>query len=172
MIYENEPRFREREKASLDLSLGTDISSSSDEFLYSLLNIRPRVNIGLSYSPVTRVEKENLEVDRRVYGARIELLEKEIEVLEETIETSVTSFLVQVSELEKIIELNRQLIELGEEKAVEEARLYNEGKNTLTNVIQSRDSVQAQKEKLADNFAQYHRLVIQYRALMDQLLKE
>ena len=115
----------------------------------------------------------NLSYDlRRLLGARIELLETEIEVLEKTGETTVTSLLVQTGELEKIIELNIQLIELEEERAVEEARLYNEGRNILTNLIQSRDSVQAQKEKLVDNFARYHYLVIQYRALIDQLLEE
>ncbi|MEE9307730.1 MAG: hypothetical protein V3V57_09445, partial [Spirochaetia bacterium] len=70
----------------------------------------------------------------------------------------------------KIIELNRQLIASAEEKASEEARLYNQGRNMLTNVIQSRDSVQDQKAKLVDNFARYHRLIIQYRAFMDELL--
>ena len=57
-----------------------------------------------------------------------------------------------------------------EQKASEEAKLYNQGRNMLTNVIQSRDSVQDQKAKLVENFARYHRLIIQLRAFMDELL--
>ena len=62
--------------------------------------------------------------------------------MEKTVETNLASVLIQASELEKIIELNRQLIDSAEAKAVEEARLYGQGRNILTNVIQSRDSVQ------------------------------
>jgi len=40
----------------------------------------------------------------------------------------------------------------------------------LTNVIQSRDSVQEQKAKLVNNFARYHRLIIRYWAFVDELL--
>jgi len=109
-------------------------------------------------------------VERTFLNTQIKQLEKEIEALEKTVETNVTSLLIQTAELEKIIELNRQLIASAEEKASEEARLYNQGRNMLTNVIQSRDSVQAQKAKLVDNFARYHRLIIQYRAFMDELL--
>jgi len=160
--------FGEREKATLDLFLEAGIFGPEDAFTDSLKIIHPQATIGLSYSPATGVEQ--VEAERQFISTQISQLEQEIEALEKTVETNVTSLLIQAVELEKIIELNKQLIESAEEKALEEARLYTQGRNMLTNVIQSRDSVQAQKAMLVDNFARYHRLIIQYRALMDQLL--
>jgi outer membrane protein TolC len=162
--------FGEREKSTLDLFLEAGIYGPQDAFVESLKIIHPQATIGLSYSPATGMELEQVEAEREFINTQISQLEKEIEALEKTVETNVTSLLIQAVELEKIIELNKQLIDSAEEKASEEARLYSQGRNILTNVIQSRDSVQAQKAKLVDNFARYHRLIIQYRALMDQLL--
>ena len=134
-----------------------------------MIVIHPQVTLGLSYSPASG--SAQLAADRRFIRAQIRQLDKEIEALEKTVETNVLSLLIQAAELEKIIEVNRQLIESAEQKAAEEARLYSQGRNMLTNVIQSRDSVQDQKARLVENFARYHRLVVQYRALTDELLE-
>ncbi len=160
--------FGEREKSTLDLFLEAGVYGPEDAFVDSLKIIHPQATIGLSYSPATGLEQ--VEADREFISTTIRQLEKEIETLEKTVETNVVSLVIQAAELEKIIELNRQLIASAEEKTSEEARLYNQGRNMLTNVIQSRDSVQDQKAKLVDNFARYHRLIIQYRAFMDELL--
>lgn len=161
--------FGEREKATLDLFLEAGVFGPEDAFVDSLKVIHPQATIGLSYSPATGLE--GLEAEREYINTQIRQLEKEIEAIEKAVETNVTSLLIQAIELEKIIDLSRQLIESAEEKASEEERLYNQGRNMLTNVIQSRDSVQAQKAKLVDDFARYHRLIIQYRAFMDELLE-
>jgi outer membrane protein TolC len=159
----------EREKSTLDLFLEAGIYGPQEKFVDSLRVIYPQATVGLSYSPATGLEQ--VESERLFIRTQIRQLEAEIEALEKTVETNVTSLLIQAADLEKIIELNRQLIDSAEEKAVEEARLYNQGRNMLTNVIQSRDNVQAQKARLVDSFARHHRLIIQYRALMDQLLE-
>ncbi|UCF99121.1 MAG: TolC family protein [Spirochaetaceae bacterium] len=161
--------FGEREKATLDLFVEAGIYGPEDTFVESLEIIHPQATVGLSYSPPTGLEQ--VAAERAYISTQIRKLEKEIEAIEKTVETNVTTLLIQAVELEKVIELNRQLIESAEEKASEEARLYNQGRNMLTNVILSRDGVQAQKAKLVDNFARYHRLIIAYRAFMDELLK-
>jgi outer membrane protein TolC len=159
----------EREKATLDLFLGAGIFGPEDAFVESLEVFHPQASIGLSFSPPTGLEQVSLE--KQLIRTQIEQIEKEIESLERTVETDILSVLIQAEELEKIIELNRELIESAESKAAEEARLYGQGRNMLTNVIQSRDAVQDQKARLVDNFARYHRLIVRYRALMDELLE-
>ena len=161
--------FAEREKATLDLFLEAGIFGPQDAFVDSLEILHPEATIALSYSPATGLEQ--VKAERQLISTQIEQLQKEIEVLEKTVETNVLSVLIQAAELEKIIDLNRQLIESAAEKAAEEARLYSQGRNMLTNVIQSRDSVQDQRARLIDNFARYHRLIVQYRALVDELLE-
>jgi outer membrane protein TolC len=161
--------FAEQEKPSLDLYVQAGISGPQDNFLDSLTIIHPQATVGLSYSPPSGVEQ--IAAERELVRSEIERLEKEIEVLEKHVETNMRSLLIQTAELEKIIQLNRELIKSAEEKAAEEARLYSQGRNTLTNVILSRDAVQDQKAKLVDSFARYHRLIVQYRALADELLR-
>ncbi len=80
--------------------------------------------------------KEQVAAERELIRTEIRRLEKEIETLEKTVETNVRSLLIQAAELEKIIELNKELIVSAEEKASEEARLV-------------------------DSFARYHRLIVQ-----------
>jgi outer membrane protein TolC len=160
--------FAEQEKPSLDLYVQAGVSGPQDEFLDSLVIIHPQATVGLSYSPPSGLEQ--VAAERALVRSEIERMEKEIEALEKTVETNVRSLLIQAAELEKIIQLNRELITSAEEKAAEEARLYGQGRNMLTNVIQSRDAVQNQKARLVDSFARYHRLIVQYRALMDELL--
>jgi outer membrane protein TolC len=158
----------ERVKSTLDLFLDVGIYGPEDSFVESLEILHPQATVGLSYSPATGLQQ--VAAEKAFISTQIRQLEKEIETLEKMVETNVTSLVIQAGELRKIIELNRQLIDSAEEKASEEAKLYNQGRNMLTNVIQSRDSVQDQKAKLVDSFARYHRLIVQYRALMDQLL--
>jgi outer membrane protein TolC len=160
--------YEEDEKPNLDLYFEVGISGPQDSFLDSLYIIHPQATVGLSYSPPTGLEQ--VDAERQLISTEIEQLEKEIETLEKTVETNVRSLLIQVAELEKIIELNRELIESAEGKTAEEARLYSQGRNMLTNVIQSRDGVQDQRARLVDSFARYHRLIVQYRAFMDELL--
>jgi outer membrane protein TolC len=162
--------YEENEKPELDLYLEVGVFGPQDSFLDSLSIIHPQATVGLSYYHPTGLEQ--IAAERQLINTEIEQLEKEIETLEKTVETNVRSLLIQVAELEKIIQLNRELIESAEEKAVEEARLYGQGRNMLTNVIQSRDGVQDQRARLADNFARYHRLIVLYRDFMDELLEE
>jgi hypothetical protein len=67
--------------------------------------------------------------------------------------------------------LNRSQIESAQAKTREEVRLYEQGRNLLTFVIQSRDDEQIAELTYAQNAVNYQSLVIQYRALMDGLLK-
>lgn len=160
--------YEEEEKPDLDLYFEVGISGPQDAFLDSLYIIHPQATVGLSYSPPTGLEQ--VAAQRQLIRTEIQQLEKEIATLEKTVETNVRSLLIQAAELEKIIELNRELIESAEQKSAEEARLYGQGRNMLTNVIQSRDGVQDQKARLVDSFARYHRLIVVYRAFMDELL--
>ena len=164
----SEDASEEEEKPSLNLYFQAGIFGPEDPFLDSLMIIHPQATVGLSYSPPYGLER--LKAQRKLIGTEIEQLEKDIENMEKTVETNVRSLLIQAAELQKIIELSRELIESAEEKTLEEARLYSQGRNILTNVLQSRDSVQDQRARLVESFARYHRLIVYYRAWMDELL--
>ena len=76
----------------------------------------------------------------------------------------------QMTEMEKVLQLNIEQINSSREKTKEELKLYNQGRGDLTFVIQSRDNEQNAKLLYAVNAFTYHTLFIQYRSLTDQLL--
>jgi len=49
-------------------------------------------------------------------------------------------------------------------------KLYNQGRGDLTFVIQSRDNEENAKLTYAQNSTLYHKLILQYRSLLDELL--
>jgi len=86
------------------------------------------------------------------------------------LEADVRNVLVQLKKLERTLALNREQINIGRAKTREEERLHNQGRTELTFVIQSRDSEAIARLAYARTAADYHKLLLEYRALMDQLL--
>ena len=81
-----------------------------------------------------------------------------------------TNIYIQIQELERVLALNQEQIESAKAKTGEELKLYNQGRGELTFVIQSQDSEQNAKLTYAQNGLTYHRLIVAYRALLDELL--
>ena len=96
-------------------------------------------------------------------------LEKQMEALTLTLTSTLTSLHIQIRELENVLALNREQIESAKERTKEELKLYNQGRGELTFVIQSRDNEENAKLTYARNALTYHKLIVEIRALMDQL---
>jgi len=82
-----------------------------------------------------------------------------------------TNLNVLIKEFENVLKLNQEQIESAEVKTKEELELYNLGRGNLTFVIQSRDNLENAKLTYAVNAVTYHKLIIEYQSLMDQLFK-
>ncbi|MDH5678863.1 MAG: TolC family protein [Nitrospinota bacterium] len=78
--------------------------------------------------------------------------------------------LARITILEQALALDRERIKIAEEKTKAELKRYDQGRSELTFVIQSRDSEEAARLVHARDCADYHRLALVYRALMDTLL--
>ena len=85
--------------------------------------------------------------------------------------SALTNLHIQIKELEEVLKLNQEQIESAKERTKEELKLYNQSRGDLTFVILSRDNEQNAKLTYAQNAMTYHKLIIEYRALMDQLYK-
>ena len=77
---------------------------------------------------------------------------------------------IQKKELDATLSGILTEIESSKRKTAEELKLYNQGRGQLTFVIQSRDSEQNAGLTYAKNALTYQKLLLQYRALTDQLL--
>jgi outer membrane protein TolC len=97
-------------------------------------------------------------------------IEKQLDEITLGIESALTNLYIQLKEMEGVLGLNREQIESAKRKTEEEVNLYNQGRGDLTFVIQSRDNEQNAKLTYALNALTYHKLLIEYRALLDELL--
>lgn len=82
---------------------------------------------------------------------------------------AITNITIQLEEMQKILALNREQIESAKDKTAEELKLYNQGRNDFTFVIQSQDGEQNARLNYALNALTYHKLIIEYMALTDAL---
>ncbi|MDA0323095.1 MAG: TolC family protein [Verrucomicrobia bacterium] len=154
-------------RANLDVILSGGLKDGADSFTDSTGFSQPNVGVALAYqhplgNRTARAEIERAELERM----RTVKIREEMEI---QLESSARSLLIRISDWMPVLALNRERIKTAADKTREEARLYEQGRNELTFVIQSRDAEARAKLSYADNAATYHRLVIQFRALMDEL---
>ena len=90
--------------------------------------------------------------------------------IELTLISALTNLMIQIKEMVSVLELNKQQIESARRKTEEELKMYNQGRGSLTFVILSRDGEENAKLIYIQNAVQYHKLILQYHSLMDELI--
>ena len=162
--------FEETGRASLDLDLRVAFKGGEDDFGGSLEMTKPDLTVGLMYSQ--QLGSRSAKIDLAKTDLEILQLESQIKRTELDLESALHNILIQKVELERVMELNREEIESARLKTIEELKLYEQGRSDLTFVIQSRDNQENAKLILAENAANYHRLLLKYREISDQLLRQ
>lgn len=163
---------RGREEAlKPDLSLVTqfNIKAAEQEYGESFKMDKPDAFVGLQFS--VPLGNRTLKHDITRTDLEIRQLEKQVEGLTIDLVAALTEVYIRIEELEKVLVLNREHIESAQERTAEELKLYNQGRGELTFVIQSRDNEQFAKLTLASTARTYHKLIVQYRSLLDEFYK-
>lgn len=162
--------YEEAERPQLFLTVGAGLQGGDEGFVDALRLDKPDLMVSLD----ARYPLSNRAAKADVARTNLELkqIEKEIENVALNLESAIRNLLILIGEMEDVLALNQEQIESAEAKTREELRLYNQGRGILTFVIQSRDNEEAAKLNYAQNAASYHKLVLQYRALMDELLEQ
>ena len=161
--------FSNQGKAQLDLNLSSTLIEDDESYGKSLGIDNPSFTIGLNFkypighrtskADVSRAENEILQLQAEKQNILLDL------------ESSVKSLNIQIKEMEKILELNKSQIESANERTAEELKVYKQGRGDMTFVIQSQDNVANARLTYLNNAVDYHKLVLQYKSLLDQLLK-
>jgi outer membrane protein TolC len=159
--------LQEQDRPSLDLSVSTGLYGRDESFGNSLEIYHPDATVALIFAKplggnTIKGQLEKLET-------QISLIDEEKKSLERELESSMVSLLVQIRDIEKILDLNRKQIESARDKTKEELKLYNQGREQLTFVIQSEDGEEEALLTYAGNAYLYQTLVLQYKALVDRL---
>jgi outer membrane protein TolC len=160
--------FEEQGRPQLFLNLGAGLQGGNDEFGEALVLDRPDLSVSLVFQHPLGNRTARANIDRT--SLEIDRLDREIESISLDLESSLVNLLIQIQELEKVLELNLEQMESARAKTEEELDLYNQGRGDLTFVIMSRDNEQQAELTYAQNAAAYQKLLLQYRALADELL--
>ena len=153
-----------------DLSVVAQINSKQlDEDLgESLKMAKTDTYVGLQFS----LPLENRSAKSQITQSDLQIrqLEQQLMELGLTLTSTLSNIYIQIDELKEVLRLNEEQIQSAKRRTEEELRLYNQGRGDMTFVIQSQDSEENSKLSYAVNSVTYHKLIIAYRSLMDQLL--
>ncbi len=162
--------FMNAARPQLDVSINAGLIEGNNSFGESLTLGKPDFIIGLQliYPLGNRTAKADIDkVD-----LQIRQIMDDFQTVKLDLESATRNLYIQIEELVKVLALNREQIESARKKTEEELKLYNQGRSQLTFVIQSRDNEENSKLFYAENAALYHKLLLQYSALTDELLPE
>jgi outer membrane protein TolC len=159
--------FTETQKPDLSLLAEFSLKNADGAVGESFVMDKPDALVGVQLA--FPLEKRTAKSQIARTDVQIVQMEKQIDELTIEMVSALTNVHILITEYENVLSLNFEQIESAESKTAEELKLYNQGRGQLTFVIQSRDSEQAAKLTYASNALSYHKLILQYRALMDQL---
>jgi outer membrane protein TolC len=162
--------FSEIRRPQLDLTLGTGFQVGDEEIEDSFQMSEPDFSVTLAFSHPLGARSSEASIETTALQIRQLDFQKSKIALD--LEAAITNIMIQIKEMENILALNKQQIESAKERTDEEERLYNQGRSQLTFVIQSRDNLQNAKLTYATNATNYHRMILQYRELTDQLAEK
>lgn len=160
--------FEETAKPELDFVAQVSAKSFEEDFGSSLSTNKTDALLGLQFSLPLGNRTANSGINKT--RLQISQIEYELNDLLLQLTSSLSSLHIQMEKMKEVLELNQEQILSAQEKTREELKLYNQGRGDLTFVIQSRDNEQNAKLLYAINALTYQNLLIQYRALIDELL--
>ncbi|MCK4795869.1 MAG: TolC family protein, partial [Spirochaetes bacterium] len=139
-------------------SYGKSLGIDNPSFTIGL-NFKYPLGSKTSKADVKKTEKEILQLHSEKQNILLDLA------------SSIKSLAIQIKEMEKILELNKSQIESAMERTSEELKVYRQGRGDMTFVIQSQDNEANARLTYLNNSVNYHKLVLQYKSILDQLLK-
>jgi outer membrane protein TolC len=160
--------LRDTEKPILNLNVGLGLKSGDDRFGDSWGADKPDFTVAFEF--LHQLGSRGAKNDVARAEIQIDQLDAQIEEVSISLEAAVHSVLIRIRELEEVLALNLQEIQSAHDRTEEETRLYDQGRGDLTFVIQSRDNEQNARLRYASNAADYHRLLLQFREIADDLL--
>ena len=161
--------YRLEMKPELTLTVSGSLKGSDGEFVQSLEMVHPDLHVDLELKVPSLYKQQTSKIKKA--DTQLEQLAATVRDLQVTLDANLRALMIQILEMERVLELNRELIKSAQERTKEELKLYNQGRGQLNFVIQARDNEKNAKLSYAGNAVSYQKLVLQYRAIMDELYK-
>ena len=161
--------FANLEKPQLDLSVGSALIEDDVSYGKSFGVTNPSLSVGLKFT--YPLGNHASKADVRKNELEMLQLKADRQSIFLDLESSIRSVLIQITEMENVLDLNQSQIESAGERTLEEMKVYEQGRGDMTFVIQSQDNEANARLTYLQNATAYHKLVLQYQALRDQLLQ-
>ncbi|MCP3678666.1 MAG: TolC family protein [Deltaproteobacteria bacterium] len=161
--------FVESAKPQVDMNVSGGITGGDEDFSNSHDYNKPRYAAGLTFSYPLGNRRAKADITRTSLEKRF--IGEELRSNRLALESALKNIMTHIRELEKVLAVDERRIRKAREKTEAELERYNQGRTELTFVIQSRDGEQNAQLIHARNAAVYHKLILRYRALMDELLQ-
>jgi len=158
-----------QKKPQLDVSVGSALIEDDESYGKSFGVKNPSLSVGLKFT--YPLGNHTSKADVRKTELELLQLKADKQSVSLDLESSIRSVLIQITEMENVLDLNQSQIESARERTLEEMKVYEQGRGDMTFVIQSQDNEANSRLTYLQNAIAYHKLVLQYRALRDQLLQ-
>jgi outer membrane protein TolC len=160
--------YEEILKPELSIIAQVNSKNLAEDLGESLKLTKNDAYIGLQFS----VPLKNRTAKSQITQSDLQTKQLEMELLDLslTLTSTLINIYIQIEEMEEVLRLNEEQIQSAKRRTDEELKLYNQGRGDMTFVIQSQDSEENSKLTYAFNAVTYHKLIVAYRSLMDQLL--
>ena len=152
----------------LGLQFSGTLQDQKTSFSDSLKSKKPELYTGFVFSmPLGNNASEN---DLKGINLQIKKLDLEISNISRKMKSELSQVLIRLEEYKKILLLNKKQLIIAKKKTVEELKKYRQGRGDFFYVIQNRDQEYNAKYTYAQNNYTYQLLLLQYKALMNELL--
>ena len=150
------------------LQFSGTLQDEKTNFNDSVKSKKPELYSGLIFSmPLGNNTAEN---DLKGVNLQIKQLDFEISSITRKMKSELSQVLIRLEEYKKILLLNKKQLIIAKKKTDEELKKYRQGRGDFFYVIQNRDQEYNAKYTYTQNNYTYQLLILQYKALMNELL--
>ena len=153
---------------NLDLDIGITSEGQKDNISNANSNQKTSWDVGLTYSlPIGQTQETSKLSKTKKNNQQLELKYDELLI---DLMTLGRKYRQQIDSLGEIINLGKKQIQIANERAREQRENYNNGNGEMEFVISAQNSEQNARLNLAKSVTQYQKIVIDIKALLDQLI--
>lgn len=160
----------DQNKADLSLILGVALKGGGDESQDSFDINKQDASIGLRFSKPFGNRQAKHQLQKVTLQLHDLTLQRQRALID--LQSQAVGLLTELKSMDALLHLNQEQIHSAKQTTAEEWQLYNQGRNDLATVILSQDREQLAQLTYAQNAASYQRLLLQLKALLDNLVLE
>lgn len=160
----------DQNKADLSLVLGVALKGGGDKSGDSFDLNKQDASIGLRFSKPLGNRQAKHQLQKVTLQLHDLTLQRQRALID--LQSQAVGLLTELKSMDALLHLNQQQIHSARQTTAEEWQLYKQGRNDLATVILSQDRGQLAQFTYAHNAASYQRLLLQLKAILDNLVLE